>query len=57
MIFKADLEEQAQELRVSEEKHKVTMTDAARLADELRQEQDHATHIEKLRKQLETQVF
>jgi myosin heavy chain 6/7 len=32
------------------------MIDASKLADELRQEQEHAMHIEKLRKQLEMQV-
>jgi len=32
------------------------MADAARLAEELRQEQDHAGQIEKLRRALETQV-
>lgn len=54
--MQSDLEEQSQELRVAEEKHKGTMSDAARLADELRQEQDHAHHIEKTRKQLDVQV-
>lgn len=32
------------------------MVDAARLADELRAEQDHAQSQEKLRKALETQI-
>jgi len=33
------------------------MADAARLADELRQEQDHAAQIEKMRRALENQVL
>jgi myosin heavy chain 6/7 len=34
----------------------ITGTDAARLIEELRQEQEHATHVERLRKGLEQQV-
>jgi len=44
------------ELRQSEDQAKKAMTDAARLADELRQEQEHAGQIEKLRRALEGQV-
>ena len=51
-----DLDELLNEVRGSEEKSKKAMADAARLADELRQEQEHAMHIEKNRKQLETTV-
>lgn len=32
------------------------MADAARLAEELRQEQEHAMHIERMRKGLEQQI-
>lgn len=32
------------------------MTDAARLADELRQEQEHSSHLERARKSLESQL-
>lgn len=44
------------EARLSDEKAKKAMIDAARLADELRAEQEHAQNQEKLRKQLEIQA-
>merc|ERR1712227_148430 len=40
----------------SEEKAKKAMVDAARLADELRAEQEHAQYQEKLRKELESHI-
>lgn len=52
----ADLDELLNEAKNSEEKAKKAMVDAARLADELRAEQDHAQSQEKLRKALETQI-
>jgi myosin heavy chain 6/7 len=52
----ADLEDQLNELRASEENSKRAMADAARLAEELRHEQEHAGSIEKLRRTLEGQV-
>jgi hypothetical protein len=55
-IFQADLDELLNEAKNSEEKAKKAMVDAARLADELRAEQDHAQTQEKLRKALETQI-
>ena len=44
------------EAKNSEEKAKKAMVDAARLADELRAEQEHAQAQEKMRKALELQV-
>lgn len=44
------------ELRGAEDSAKRAIADAARLADELRQEQDHGLQVEKLRKGLESQV-
>ncbi len=44
------------ELKASEERSKKAMMDAARLADELRQEQEHAQHVERARKGLEQQI-
>ena len=44
------------EAHLSEEKAKKAMVDAARLADELRNEQDLAQHFEKERKLLECQI-
>merc|ERR1719187_2198031 len=50
-----DLDEMAAENKMSEEKAARAMIDAARLADELRSEQDNAALIEKDRKLLEAQ--
>ena len=44
------------EARMSEEKAKKAMVDAARLADELRAEQDHTTSQSKAKRALETQL-
>jgi len=52
----ADLDEMLNEAKNSEEKAKKAMVDAARLADELRAEQEHAQNQEKMRKSLEVQV-
>merc|ERR1712200_1281 len=52
----ADLDEMLNEAKNSEEKAKKAMVDAARLADELRAEQEHAQMQEKMRKGLEVQV-
>jgi len=51
-----DLDDQSNELRSAEEAAKKAMADAARIAEELRHEQDHASQIEKLRRSLESQV-
>ena len=56
MILQADLEEILNEAKNSEEKAKKAMVDAARLADELRAEQEHAQAQEKMRKAIETQI-
>merc|ERR1712168_300025 len=51
----SDLDEMACEAKLSEEKAARAMVDAARLADELRAEQDLAMNLEKDRKLLEAQ--
>jgi myosin heavy chain 6/7 len=51
-----DLDEMASELALSDDKAKKAMVDAARLADELRQEQELAQGFEKDRKLLECQA-
>merc|ERR1739846_231228 len=51
-----DMDEMASEAHLSDEKAKKAMVDAARLADELRAEQDMAQAYEKDRKLLECQV-
>merc|ERR1711970_163277 len=52
----SDLDEMLNEAKNSEEKAKKAMVDAARLADELRAEQEHAQNQERMRKGLEIQV-
>ncbi|KAL3877462.1 hypothetical protein ACJMK2_035164 [Sinanodonta woodiana] len=52
----ADLDEMNNEVKGADERSKKAMADAARLADELRAEQDHSMQIEKMRKSLESQV-
>jgi len=52
----SELDDSLNELKNSDERSKKAVIDAARFADELRQEQDHAQHVERLRKALEQQV-
>jgi len=52
----ADMDEMAGEAHLSEEKAKKAMVDAARLADELRGEQDLAQQLEKDRKLMDCQI-
>merc|ERR1712106_334980 len=54
--LQADLDEMASEAGLSEEKAQRAMVDAARLADELRAEQDLAQSLERDNKLLEAQV-
>jgi len=54
--LQVDLEDQLNELRSADENSKRAMADAARLAEELRREQEHAGQIEKLRRGLDAQV-
>merc|ERR1712141_361278 len=54
--MQVDLEDQSHELRAAEEAAKKAMSDAARIAEELRQEQEHAGSIEKMRRTMESQV-
>merc|ERR1712165_493331 len=53
--FHADFDEMAAEAKLCEEKASKAMVDAARLADELRGEQDAAQQMEKARRLLEAQ--
>ncbi|EFP05608.1 hypothetical protein GCK72_018221 [Caenorhabditis remanei] len=52
----AELEEIANELKNALEQGQKASADAARLAEELRQEQEHSMHIERIRKGLELQI-
>ena len=56
MFCQTDLDEMSSESRMSEEKAQRAMVDAARLADELRMEQDAAVQLERDRKVVEAQV-
>jgi len=55
-VIKADLEDHSNELKMAEDNAKKAMADAAKLAEELRHEQEHSSSIEKLRRTLESQV-
>merc|ERR1719493_124953 len=52
----AEIDDMLQQAKNSEEKAKKAMVDAARLADELRSEQDHSGSQEKAKRALETQL-
>lgn len=52
----AEIEDLLQQTKNSEEKSKKAMVDAARLADELRAEQDHSNTMEKNKRVLESQM-
>merc|ERR1711915_373281 len=52
----AEIDDMPQQAKNSEEKAKKAMVDAARLADELRAEQDHSGAQEKAKRALDTQV-
>ncbi|KAI6193321.1 Myosin head [Aphelenchoides besseyi] len=52
----AELDEALTELKNADELAKKASADAARLAEELRQEQEHSQHVERLRKGLEIQI-
>merc|ERR1739844_254528 len=53
----AEIDDMLAQAKNSEEKAKKAMADAARLADELRNEQDHAGGQEKAKRALETQII
>jgi len=55
-IMRTDLDDTLNELKGSEERGRKAMTDASRLSEELRQEQEHSQHIDRMRKGLELQV-
>merc|ERR1712223_2213306 len=52
----AEIDDMLHQAKGSEEKAKEAMVDAARLADELRAEQDHAAAMEKGKRTLESQI-
>merc|ERR1719384_1580667 len=52
----AEIDDMLHQAKGSEEKAKKAMVDAARLADELRTEQDHAAAMEKGKRTLESQI-
>ncbi|UJR25222.1 hypothetical protein I4U23_006574 [Adineta vaga] len=56
VAMQSDLDEAVAELKNSEERSKKAAGDAARLAEELRMEQEHAIQVERLRKGLEQQI-
>lgn len=55
-ILKGDLDEALNEIKLLDDRSRKAIMDAARLADELKEEQDHAQQEEKMRKSLEEHV-
>ncbi|CAJ0585620.1 unnamed protein product, partial [Mesorhabditis spiculigera] len=55
-IAKNELDEILNELKTSEERSRKAMADAARLQEEVKQEQDHAAHVDRQRKGLEMTI-
>merc|ERR1712139_299880 len=54
--LQAEIDDMLHQAKSSEEKAKKAMVDAARLADELRAEQEHASSQEKAKRALESQI-
>merc|ERR1739845_34565 len=54
--MQAEIDDLLHQAKNSEEKAKKAMVDAARLADELRAEQEHSSSQEKAKRALETQI-
>merc|ERR1719173_156566 len=54
--MQTDMDDAITELKNTEEKAKKAAADVANLAEELRREQEHAVHVDRLRKQLEVTV-
>jgi myosin heavy chain 6/7 len=54
--MQAEIDDMLNQAKNSEEKAKKAMVDAARLADELRSEQDHVSVLSKTKRTLETQM-
>lgn len=54
LIVQGELEEQLNLVKAAEDHAKKASSDASRLAEELRQEQDHSSQIEKARRTAET---
>lgn len=55
-ILHSDLDEAVSALKASEDRSRKAMMDAAKLADELRQEQEHSQNVERSRKGFELQI-
>ena len=55
-VLQADLDEQANELKAAEDHAKKVMSDASRLAEDLRQTKDLAAHLEKTRRSQESRL-
>lgn len=51
-----ELDDTQTQLKTTDEMLKTASADAARLAEELRQEQEHSLHIDRMRRALEVQI-
>ena len=54
--IQTEIDDMLHQAKNSEEKSKKAMVDAARLADELRTEQDHVSTLDKSKRALESQM-
>lgn len=54
--FQVELDDVTSQLKNTDEMLKQASADAARLAEELRQEQEHSVHVERMRRALEVQI-
>lgn len=50
------MDESVNELKATEERTKKASMDAARLADELKQEQEHSQHVDRMAKGMDMQI-
>lgn len=54
--FQVELDDLTSQLKNTDEMLKQSAADAARLAEELRQEQEHSAHVDRMRRALEVQI-
>lgn len=56
LYYKTDLDDMSNEIKAADERARKATADAERLANELRNEQEHSLQVEKQRKSIESTV-
>lgn len=56
IYIQVELDDVTSQLKSTDEMLKTASADAARLAEELRQEQEHSMHVDRMRRALEVQI-